>query len=96
MNRDYQPVPLTSDQNTLLDQLHHSVKQTKDHAINIADSLEEHNVMLDTLGHEINETEARSREQNRSLLNLLKEGGSSQFCVIILVLVLLILLVLFI
>lgn len=94
----YQEVPsyTTAEQNTLIEQLQHSVRQTKEHAIHIGNAFGEHNEMLDTLHEQVVAADNEGDAQNRNLGQLLNETSNKHFYTLVLVLVLLILFVMFI
>lgn len=84
---------VTKEQGTLMEQLQHSVRQTRDHAIHIGNALEEHNTILDTLHDEVVQVDHEGENQNRNLANLLQEGSNHHFYTIVLVLLLIIFIV---
>eukprot|EP00796_Vickermania_ingenoplastis_P004025 gene4025-2879_t len=92
MDQQFKTLPVTQEQSELISQLQHSVLQTREHAIHIADSLEDHNTMLDGLHREVVETGEESRAQNHNLTTLLQESTSWYFYVTVVVLLSLILL----
>lgn len=94
----YEDVPTytTTEQTTLIEQLQHSVRQTRDHGINIRNALAEHNEILDNLHEQVLDADNEGEAQNRNLAQLLKESNSRHFYTIVLVLILLIVFFMFI
>ncbi|CAD2220940.1 hypothetical protein, conserved [Angomonas deanei] len=75
------------EQNNLLDQLHNSVANTRSHAVTIGGELQQQDDMLDQLHSGIDRTTNSSRQQNRNVIQLLKESESRGFYSLVIVLV---------
>ncbi|CCW71805.1 unnamed protein product [Phytomonas sp. Hart1] len=78
------------EQNTLLDQLHESVMNTKHYAVEIGTTLQEHDAMLGQLHDGITNTTNTSRRQNQRVIQLLRESKNGKFYTVVLVLVVII------
>lgn len=83
------------DQNKLLDELHNSVLNTRQFAIQIGDELSEHDKMLSRLHQGVEDASMESNRQQKSVVQLLKDTKDGGFygCVAVLVLVIIVLLV---
>lgn len=90
----FQQQPQHQEQNALLDQLHNSVLNTRQYAIQIGGEIGEQDEMLDQLHGNVARTTDESRRQNHNIIQLLRESKSRGFYSVIIVLVVIVILLL--